>query len=202
MRRRLLAALVALLPAAALIAWLAITALPLWTAPDPGWLSVDAPGRCAAVGSLRAHAASRIYPSSPQAEAASAAQIALDAAVDGLTVHPAGLAVQAIFERATRPAWLFTASPSELPGAAPANPAQPGFVAVVWIDGQTGEALDVVVGLEDPAARCDLNLRSALRETVLSPPFLLLIGYTGTLMIALLVRAILRRRRRAGAARA
>ncbi|NUQ05299.1 MAG: hypothetical protein HUU31_15540, partial [Anaerolineae bacterium] len=127
----------------------------------------------------------------PEREGAAAAQAALDGVVVGLRVHPAGLAVQGGFDGAPRPAWLFTAGE-----ALEAGSAAPAFIGVVWIDGESGAPLDVIVGVDDPAAVCHLNLRRAARDTLFSPPFLLLLGYTGIGIVYLAARRLRRRRRR------
>ncbi|MBL8132435.1 MAG: hypothetical protein JNL42_11305 [Anaerolineae bacterium] len=183
---------IALLPAAALLVWLTAAALPIWTLPQSDWLDPAVPGRCAAVAALRARTAQRASPPPlPEGEGAAAAQAALDGVVAGLRVHPSGLAAQGVFDGAARPAWLFTAGETLQDGSA-----APAFVGIIWIDGESGAPLDVIVGVEDPAAVCALNLRRAARDTLFSPPFLLLSGYTGICIVYLAARWLLRRGRR------
>jgi hypothetical protein len=58
--RRLLIVVVLMLPALVLGGWLIAEQLPIWNAPQPGWLPEGAPGVCEAVASLRVFNASRV----------------------------------------------------------------------------------------------------------------------------------------------
>lgn len=189
MVRRVLPILVGLIPAVALIGWLVIAQLPAWRVPQPGWFAVGTPGVCTAVGSLRANQG--LLTGEPPLDPASArvaAEEAVGAAVDAAGwVYGSPIAVQATFDGVKRAAWLVTAR-VESESIAPA--------ALVYVDGETGQVLSLAVGLDDPAARCDFNYRRAIRDAVLSPPFLLLVGYTGLLIILGLAFGVMRWRER------
>lgn len=178
--------LLALIPVVILAAWLIASQLPTWSAPHSGWFASDVPGRCAAVASLRAHQGS-LSPAPPLEETVlSAAKSALDAAVSGINwVYSNLFVVRATFGGEARSAWLMAARGESI-GIAP--------VAVVYLDADSLAVLDVAVGFDDPAASCDFNLRRAVRDAVLSPPFVILAGYTALLVVVGVGWLIIRRR--------
>lgn len=179
--------LLTLIPLVALAAWLVAEQLPTWSAPHSGWFSEAMPGRCAAVASLRARQGTLV--GQPLADVEPLLQTAQDAieqsmgGVNWIVGNP--LAVRATLDGASRPAWLVTAR-GETTGIAP--------VAVVYLDADTLAVLDVSVGFDDPAASCDFNLRRAVRDAVLSPPFLLIAGYSVLLVVVGVGWLVIKRR--------
>jgi len=171
-RRRLTFGALGLILIAALAIWLAVDQTPLWTAAHAGWFPPGQVGACAAVASLRTIGAARAKPQPLTSEMVDAAASAL-ATLSDRGFMPTGdpIAVTGMFPGspdAQRQAWLFIG----IGTTTPVMSIRP--VGLVYIDGIDWTTLDAVVGLDDPAARCDFNLRRALRTTLLAPPTLLL----------------------------
>jgi hypothetical protein len=183
--------LLALIPLVALAAWLVASQLPTWSVPHAGWFPAAMPGRCAAVASLRANSGTiAAVPALDLEVAQGAAHEAINAAIGGVNwIYSEFTAVRATFGSEARPALLMAAR-GDSAGIAPA--------AVVYLDAETAQVLSVSVGLDDPTASCDFNLRRAVRDAVLSPPFLILAGYTALLAAGGIGWLIFRRRARKG----
>lgn len=186
-----LAAIVALLiPAVLLGAWLLSEQLPVWTAPQPWWITpADAPAACAAVGTLTAYRASRVNDTVAvtSAEALNRAEKALTWQYQ-LTAPPERfsdpLLVRGTFDGEPRTAWLITAA-LDVGGS------------IVYLDATTGDPLAIVAAVT-PNAACPFDLRGTLVDMARSRAFQLFAGYVGLLVVgtvALLVIRVLRKRR-------
>lgn len=186
MSRRLLTAIIMLIPALALIVWLVAAQLPRWTAPQPNWFSGDPPGVCAAVESLKLYQGVRTDAngiSSDEARAA-AAHIAADHyGVSAQTVSDP-LAVQATLPgQPPQTVYLITVGLSD------------GKAAVIYLDAADGKPLALITAVAS-AARCNFDVRAALVAAAKSPPVPLLITYVGFVVVALVARLLWTRRGR------
>lgn len=190
MIKRLAAIVALLIPAVLLGAWLLSEQLPVWTAPQPWWITpADAPAACAAVGTLTAYGATRINDTVAvtPAEALNRAEKALTwqyqlAAPPERFSDP--LLVRGTFDGAPRTAWLITAA-LDVGGS------------VVYLDATTGDPLAIVAAVT-PNAACPFDLRGTLVDMARSQSFQLFAGYVGLLVVgavALLVMRVLLKRR-------
>lgn len=188
MLRRLLI----LLPALALIIWLVVAQLPLWTAPQAGWFAPETPGVCAAVSSLRLYAARRVDPGGgigrDAAQSAAEQVIAAHYDVTPLTVSEP-LAVEAALPGDDRR--VYTVVTVRLSNAVTTD-SDANTAAVIYLDA-AGEPAALITAVDDPAAACDFDVRAALVDAVKSPPLLLLAAYVVIVVGVLLVRWFLRR---------
>jgi hypothetical protein len=166
-RRRFWVAVILIIPALVLIAWLVTAQLPRWTAPYSYWFAEDTPGVCAAVASLRINHALRANPSDAignEAAQARAEQVVADQYDDQALQVSEPLAVQD--QRGAF--YVITALLSDQP---------PEKAAVIYLDAATGDPRSVITATEDSAANCDFDIRAALVAAVKSPPLILLVAY-------------------------
>lgn len=187
MSRRRIAFLIPL-PALALIAWLVVSQLPRWTAPQADWFPPETPGACSAVASLAVYNAARIGQTGIGRDAA------LESAQRTLTEHYETLALDVGQPLPVRAA---------LPGQPPAeyyvvtarlDDAPLPTVAILYLDAASGEARALLTASDDPALDCSLDVRAALVAAVRSPALIGLAAYVGMVVGGLVVWWLLKRR--------
>jgi hypothetical protein len=187
---RRLVALLLLLPALALIAWLVIEQRPRWTAPEASWFPPETPGTCAAVASLALYHAERIGQTGIGRDAA------LEAAQRALTDHYETLAVAVGQPQPVRATLLGQAPADYYVVTAQLNDAALPTVAILYLDAASGEPRALLTASNDPALDCSLDVRAALLAAARSPALIGLVAYVGVVVIGLVAWWLLKRRKK------
>lgn len=196
--------LLVLLPVLLPLGWFVYEQFPAWTFNPPEWLRVNDPaavdGACAAVASVRTYNG-RFVSGEPPVSAAEAREQAntLVAAQHDLppgdfVSQPGTALVRATFppDQQNRLAWLHLAVIAPVG----ADDTEPGKLALVYIDAETGEPLaySVVAAVRSPDVACPpppVSRRALLRAYL---PLVLAVGYVGLVGSGWVVLAWRRRR--------
>jgi hypothetical protein len=188
---RRVVALILPLPALALIAWLVVSQLPRWTAPQANWFPPDTPGACSAVSALTVYGAVRVGQTGIGRDAA------LQSAQRALTDYYDTLALNVGQPQPVR---------ATLPGTSPADyyivtaqldDAPLPTVAVLFLDAASGDPRSLITASDDPSLDCSLDVRAVVIAALRSPPLIGLVVYVGIVAIGLVIWALFRWRRRA-----
>jgi hypothetical protein len=190
--RRLLIVFGLAIPALVLIGWLIAAQLPRWTAPQANWFVPNTPGVCAAVDSLVLYGATRANVGGIGRDVA-----ILDAAQVVQTHYEFGTA--ALPSSRSEPLGVQATLPGDLPRTyyvitmALSDDPLPK-AAVIYLDAATGDPRALIMGIADPAANCDLDVKAALLAAAKSPPLILLVIYGVIAAGAFVVGWLLKRR--------
>lgn len=197
--RRFVVALL-LLPAVVLGGWLLSEQLPALLEPQWWWIGANgsggAPAACEAASSLRLYSGERALFEQPTVSA-DAAKTAADqfiaahyASGDAAeAAAPIDYSVPSLF-RATldgerRLVWLYTARIASSHVATLPGTDMPGAAVIVYLDANTGEALQGLsaAGASDAEAMCPFPLRDWAVAAARSTAFMTFAGYVGLLLV-------------------
>lgn len=177
MTRRTLSLIVLALPAFVLAAWLVVSQIPRWGAPQSDWFPAGTPGVCAAVSSLTLYQGNRW-------------------AVAGIGPLAAQQAAAQVLEQHYGAPGTEISHPLAVQATLPGEPRQAYYVITARV-GQAGAVLYLRMGdgsvgtlITTPTAddtHCAFDLRAAAVAALRSTPLVLLIVYSSLAIVIVVV---------------
>lgn len=186
--RRTLSFILLALPAFVLAAWLVVSQIPRWGAPQLDWFPAETPGACSAVSSLTLYQGNRwaVMGIGPQAAQAAAAQVLEQHYSTPATDISHPLAVQATLPGEPRQAYyVVTARVGDA-------------AAVLYLRMGDGSVAALTTTPSADDTNCAFDLRGAAVAVLRSTPLVLLVVYCSFAIIVVVVSFVRRRIRAKG----